>query len=213
MMAPLGTYRCVESKEVIGMKILRSSRQRNQAGMSLIELMIALVVLAVGMLGVIVMVTTAIQNNTKNKQDNGGTMMAQFILEQIASIPANKVPAPVLVVTDCNPAGPQNWNINTTGGGQPIGIGALLIQPPNQNAGDIDWLNQAYGAVPAGYRMRYVSCGAGGSSVAYDVRWNVQVLPDNFTKLITVSARPFNLNPNAARWFARPVTLRTIGGI
>jgi prepilin-type N-terminal cleavage/methylation domain-containing protein len=210
-MATPGAGPRVECQEVIGMRVLGRARRRSQAGMSLIELMIALVVLAVGMLGVIVMITTAIQNNTKNKQDNGGTMVAQLVLEQIASIPASR--NPVLVVQDCNPAGPQNWNINTAGGGQPIGIGALLIQPPNQNAGDIDWLNQGYGQVPAGYRMRYVSCGVGGNSVAYDVRWNVQVLPDNFTKLITVSARPFSLNPNSGQLFARPVTLRTIGGI
>jgi prepilin-type N-terminal cleavage/methylation domain-containing protein len=183
------------------------SSQRKQAGMSLIEMMIAMVVLAVGVLGMMAMMTTAISTNGATKQDTGSTMLAQMVLEQIASIPANN--APQLPIQDCRPAAPQVWFISTAGGALPVGAGAALTA-----TGEIDWLNQNYAAVPNGYKMLYVGCATGGTQVVYDVRWNVMVLPDNFTKLITVSARPAGAsNPGAARLFARPVTLRTIGGI
>ncbi len=63
--------------------------QRAGAGMSLLELMIACLVLVVGLLGGMILITTTIANNNRNKWDSTGTLLAQKTLEAIASVPAN----------------------------------------------------------------------------------------------------------------------------
>jgi prepilin-type N-terminal cleavage/methylation domain-containing protein len=165
------------------------SRQR---GMSLIELMIAMVVLAVGMGGIMVLFVTAIASNNRNKIDTAGTLVAQMTLEQIASRPANQH-API-TVTDC--AGTSHV-VNTAVGGAALDANAAI----NYTA-----------AAVAGYRMLYVTCGAGGQQATYDVRWNIQAW--GATKVITVASRSTGAGQAGAtpRLFALPVTLRTIAG-
>src|SRR5437016_14223653 len=63
--------------------------KRTERGFSLIELMIALVVLAVGMAALGVLFGVAILGNGRSKGDTAGTMLAQTILEQIAAQPAS----------------------------------------------------------------------------------------------------------------------------
>ena len=46
-----------------------------EAGMSLIELMIAMIVLVVGMMGIMVMISTAITTNARNKMDTTATAL------------------------------------------------------------------------------------------------------------------------------------------
>ncbi|HZR31502.1 MAG TPA: prepilin-type N-terminal cleavage/methylation domain-containing protein [Terriglobales bacterium] len=178
-----------------------------QLGMTLIELMIALTVLAIGMSATMLLFVTAAMTNSKTKTDTAGTMLAQRVLDQIAAAPADA--NPVLTVTDCNPNGAAVWNIATTGAAG-VGLGATL----SAVTGDIDF-TQAYAAVPANYKMLYVYCGGGGRQITYDVRWNITTV-SAATKMITVSARQTSvgttLGANRAKLFALPVTLRTIGG-
>ena len=53
--------------------------------MSLIELMVAMVVLVVGMLALMLLVTTSISGNNRNKLDTTGTMLAQTVIDGIAA--------------------------------------------------------------------------------------------------------------------------------
>lgn len=179
-----------------------------ERGISLVELMIAITVLAIGMAGLAVLFTTAIMNNSRSKGDTSGTMLTQTVLEQIAAQPANAVAN--LALTDCNPAGAVAWPIATVGAASP-GAGATI----DVNTGAIDF-TQAYAGVPANYKMQFVSCGNNGRQVTYEVRWNIQTVTAN-TRLITVSARPLAAatagNRNQALLFAPPITLRTIGGL
>ena len=178
-----------------------------ERGISLVELVIAISVLAIGMAGLAVLFSTAIMNNSRSKGDTSGTMLTQTVLEKIAAQPANLVAN--LTAADCNSAGATVWPIATTGAASP-GAGANI-----DNTGAIDF-TQAYAAVPANYKMQYVSCGAGGQQTTYDVRWNIQTISAN-TRLITVSTRPLAAanagNQNQALLFAPPITLRTIGGL
>ncbi len=179
-------------------------RSGGQAGMTLIELMVAMLVLVVGMLALMTLVTTAISVNNRNKLDTGGTMLAQMVLERIAAIPATT--GTTMTMTDCNPAGATTFTLATAGAANP-GAGA------NVDAnGNIDF-TQGFGGVPANYAMRYVMCGTGGTQATYDVRWNVRTL-SAFTKLVTVSARQIGVptTPTQPLYFARPVTLRTVVG-
>jgi len=184
----------------------KTNRAVSQRGMSMIELLIAMTVLAVGMGGMVVVFAAAITGNGKAKFDTSGTMLAQTVLERIAAQPANT--AANITIQDCNPAGPVPWTIATVGAPPPAGAGALL-----DANGNIDWINQA--AAPANYGMQFVACGNNGRQLTFDVRWNVQTITGN-SRLITVSARPAAANAagaNQTAMFNRPITLRSIGGI
>jgi prepilin-type N-terminal cleavage/methylation domain-containing protein len=176
---------------------LRKTSSLPQGGMTLIELLIAMTVLAVGMGGMVAVFAAAIGGNGKAKFDTAGTMLAQTVLERIGAQPANS--AANITMTDCNPGGAFNWTIATAPGG------ALL--DANYN---IDWINQTYAAVPVNYKMQFVACGNNGRQVTFEVRWTVQAISAN-TRLITVSARPAAAG-NQSVLFAQPITLRGIGG-
>jgi prepilin-type N-terminal cleavage/methylation domain-containing protein len=103
---------------------------RKQAGMTLVELMIAMVVLAVGMAGVLLMITSGIASNNRNRLDTGATNISQLVMEAIVSKPAGS--NPIITLQDCRPAalgGPQNLQINTAGAAGPAGAGALITNP------------------------------------------------------------------------------------
>ncbi len=185
-------------------------KQARQRGMSMIELLIAMAVLAIGMGAMITVFAAAISGNARAKTDTSATMLAQTVLDRIAAQPANA--AANITLQDCNPAGPQNWTIATAPGGAAI-IPPNAVPPAGFNNGDIDWINQNFAAVPVNYKMTFMACGNNGRAMPFDVRWNVQAIAAN-ARLITVSARPLNADgANGIVVYALPVTLRGIGGI
>jgi type II secretory pathway pseudopilin PulG len=176
---------------------------RGAAGMSMLELLIGMSVLAVGMTAVTGLFHSAILTNNRAKVDTSATMLAQTVLEKIAAQPATQ--NATISLTDCG-GPPTIWTIATAGAGAP-GNGATM----DANSGAIDF-TQDYAAVPANYKMLFAGCGAGGRQTTFDVRWNVQTVTGN-TRLITVAARPIGaLGANRPTQFAPPVALRTIGG-
>jgi len=190
-----------------------SSKRSGQAGLTLIELMIAIVVLAVGLGGVMIMMTTAIAGNHRSRVDTSGTMLAQMVVEKIAAKGA--ISSTAISLADCRPAslgGPQSLSLSTAGGASPSGAGAQL-----GSAGEIDF-TQAAAAVTSGYQMTYYTCGVNNRQVAYDVRWNVMTMTTisgtTYTKMVTVSARQLGFvgGTYQARLFAPPITLRSIVG-
>ncbi len=177
-----------------------SKSRRSKTGFSLVEMMIALTVLAIGLAGLNAMFVTAMYTNDKNSHDTAATMVSQLVLEQIKALPANSTAN--LVVTDC--AGNAS-TIATAGGVAPTGSGAPLL-----STGNID---QLAAKVP-NYSMTYVACAAPGGYMqsAYDVRWNVMII-DSDTRLLTVSARQLNGTRLGGLHYALPVNLRSVGGI
>lgn len=188
-------------------------RTRRESGFTMIEVMMAMFILAVGLLACTSMVVMGMAGNTRNQNDSGATLVSQMVMEQLNSISANAVvgtPAtPVAInLTDCagNP-----WTIKTIAGAQPTGAGAKPLQDQNGNFYAIDF-TQAANAVPAGYQMNYIMCASQVSRQAtYDVRWNIMALTAD-TNLITVSSRQTSTANGSAVIFANPVTLRTIQG-
>src|SRR5260370_25780065 len=82
-----------------------SARQRarlGESGMSLLELMIAMAVLTVGMLGSMVMILVGMQSNTRNKTDSSPTVLDHEILEKIATLKLYPAPGSVTIY-DCAP--------------------------------------------------------------------------------------------------------------
>jgi len=191
---------------------LRRERKR-QAGFTLVELMVAMVVLAVGLGALAPLFISAALANNKNSRNATATMLAQLVLEQISSQSPSSTAT--IFVTDCLG---NTWAMASTGGAAPTGAGATLdATSTDYNYGGID-PTQAYASVPPatattpGYAMQYADCGAAGTQSTYDVRWNVVNL-DTYTRLITVSAREVSpANQLGGRVYSMPVTVRGIGG-
>jgi type IV pilus assembly protein PilV len=187
-----------------------AGRRTSQRGMTLIELMIALLILAVGLGGLVNVLVVAMQTDNRNSKDTSATLLAQMVLEQISAQHPNSTAS--ISVTDC--AG-NTWTINTAGGASPSGTGAHLVTSSSSSGyGGIDQ-TQAYSNITSGYAMKYVDCGGAGNTgvpTTYDVRWNVMTVNANYTRLITASARPVNANALGGIQFALPVTLRLVAG-
>jgi prepilin-type N-terminal cleavage/methylation domain-containing protein len=179
-------------------------KDKAERGMSLIELMIAMVVLTVGLGGIMVLLVGAIASNNRNSRDTTATLLAQMVVEQIS---AQHVYSDATInVTDC--AG-TNWTIATNPGAVGTGSGATL-----KSNGAIDF-TQSYSSITSHYAMRYVDCSAsGGIQTTYEVRWNVMSVSTNLTsRMITAAARPVasNVNQLGGLFFALPANLRGIG--
>ena len=177
------------------MNILRHKRKL-QSGFSLLEIMVALSVLMVGVIGSLAFLTMAIGSNFRNRQGSNSTAISQMMVEKIMSVGANS--NPTLTINDC--AGNAH-NINTgAGGAGPFDAnGNISFNSAPGSAGD-----------PVGYNMLFTDCGTGGRQVVYDVRWNVQA-PTIDTKLITVSTRMNNL-VNDQKMSSPAVTVRSLLG-
>jgi Tfp pilus assembly protein PilV len=169
----------------------------NQSGMSLLELLIAVVVLVFGILGSLIFLSTAMGTNFRNRQVSNSTAISQMVVEKIMSVGANQ--SPTLTMNDC--AGSAN---TLTTAGSSGGSGAALLAN-----GDADF-TQAPGSAgaPAGYYMLFTDCGTAGRQIVYDVRWNIKT-PTGDTKLVTVSTRMSNTK---SVQFSPPVTVRSMLG-
>lgn len=186
------------------------SRRKSENGMTLIELMVAMVILAVGLGGLVNVLVVAMATDNRNSKDTSATLLAQMVIEQISAQHPNSSAS--ISITDC--AG-NSWTIATAGGASPNGTGATLVTSSSSAAyGSIDQ-TQAYANIPANYAMQYVDCGGvnnTGVPTTYDVRWNVMTVAANYTRLVTASARPLNANALGGIQFALPVNLRAVAG-
>ena len=200
------------------MKRKFSRTQSGGSGFTLIELMVAMVVLAIGLGALSTLFISATLSNNKNSRNATATLLAQLVLEQISSQDPNSTAT--IFLTDC--VG-NTWAVATTGGAAgggaaPIGAGANLDKlSTDYSYGGID-PTQDYASIPPataatpGYAMKYVDCGAANTQSTYDVRWNV-INIDTYTRLITVSARQLSpANQLGGRVYSLPVTVRGIGG-
>jgi type IV pilus assembly protein PilV len=179
------------------MELTRRSKNNraadNQNGLTIIELMIAMFVLAVGILGSMSLVIMAINGDFRSKQQSNSTALAQMVTEKIMSIPAYT--NPTLILTDCTGT---NFNIATAAGG-----GAL------NSSGDMDFTQ----AKVANYNMAYTDCGTANRQMTYDVRWKITTI-STYAKLLTVSARLNTVTNGATSGsvFGPVVTIKTIVG-
>jgi prepilin-type N-terminal cleavage/methylation domain-containing protein len=192
------------------------SRSNRQKGLTLIELLLALFVLAVGMAGSMILVSTAIASNNRNKLDTTSTLLAQMVLEKIVTSGNNNLP-PLVGIPPAQGPPPHFVNVtDCTGATFPI-----YLDPggPTLNAatGEIDF---TAAVPPIGYSMLYTVCRAAGQTAVYEVRWNVTAVKASpniiYTKLVTVAARPTGAGANNRQkifFFGLPITLRGESGV
>jgi len=179
--------------------IRKADMARRSRGFSLIELMIAMAVLAVGLLGGIVVIIMSTANDGRSKLHTTAVTMAESTMEKILAIPQNATgTAARTSLTDC--AG-NTFTIETaqtpSNSSQLITSGAF--------AGSVD-----FSKPPApNYSMLYIMCSTG-AGVPYDIRWRVDPGPTQATELITVSAKPAGNQPAAQ--FTLPYTIHQLRG-
>lgn len=179
----------------------RSERRRRnpEAGVTLIETLVAAVILTVLSLSMITLIIASIATNNRNKIDSTQTMLAESILEQIHStFNGNGISS----LQDCSGT---NWTIDTTIPNTGS-VGAALV------GSKIDYTQAT---PPTGYHMDYVirtPCDSTGNIVGtYDVRWHLDQIGTTNTYMITVSAKLKNHGEGNIH-FALPVTLRFMSG-
>lgn len=179
----------------------RANRKGKTSGLTLIELLIALSIGAVGLTAIISLFVVAMANNSRSHRDTTSTLLSQSVLEQIVLAGTNGVAN--ISLTDC--AG-NNFTINTTGGAAP-GAGAALTA-----SGDIDFSQAAPGN---NYSMIYTVCRANGQTSQYDVRWNIRDMdvsgPTVYTRQVRVAAKPSG--STSANLYIAPITLRGVAAV
>ena len=187
-------------------------KTKTQAGTTLIELMVAMLILAIGLGALTTLFVGSVATDNRNSRDTTATLLAQKVIEELTAQNVNSTVT--VTLTDC--VG-NNWTIpSTQGGAPPNGQGATLVtNAASPYYGGIDF-TQAYAAVPAGFAMQYVDCDPNGLQNTYDVRWNVMTMTANNSRLITASARRTgsanSQSGGSLLIYAIPVTLRAIGG-
>ena len=191
---------------------VRKSRPKREGGFSLIELMLAMIVLAVGLLGGMVVIVTAIASNARNRFDTAAVALAQSTMDRIIVLSAGAA-GQSTQMTDCNG---NVSTLNTTVGGAPLTSFSNVING-NQI---IDFTQDPV----TGYQMLYTLCPAGatdglpqGIPQVYDVRWNIQTVAGApGQEMVLVAAKNIgqvgNGEQNQNRFFAMPITLRALRG-
>ncbi|HUS18864.1 MAG TPA: hypothetical protein VMZ25_04395 [Terriglobales bacterium] len=179
----------------------RSFTSGPEAGLTFIELLMAMTLLTVGLSAILGLIAVAMGSNNRNKKDTTAILLAQNVIELLANVPAS-VDNRTITLTDC--AG-NVWNISTTPGGAPLESGTTNID-----------FSSAY--TTDGYSMRYVTCGTAGQMAIYDVRWNIDHptsgSTQTFLKRATVAARQTGgSEKSSALLFAMPVQIKTVMGI
>jgi Tfp pilus assembly protein PilV len=184
-----------------GLEMRRIRGSSKERGTSLIEMLIALLVLSVGLVGSMAVVGVAVGSNSRTKKDTTSTALAEMVISRISSVPVGGGVATVQV-QDC--AG-NNLTVATTGAS--TGSGATLT-----STGKIDF-NQSYSSVTANYKMQYTVCGVNtGTKTVYDVRWNIQSIGSPAKEeFVVVGARSTDTSGTALQR-AASVNLRTIVG-
>jgi Tfp pilus assembly protein PilV len=171
---------------------IRKTNRNSQAGLTMIEVLVAAAVVIVGFMATLGLVLTAIASNNRNRMDSTGTMLAQAVVENINSVVGGTIGSTGTDdLTDCNGT---DWTIDTAVGGA------------NLSGSQIDFTQVM--ASTDHHHMDYAVCNAT-SQTTYDVRWNVQSVTSTGTYLVTVAVKKKRTGSSADKFFALPVTLRT----
>jgi prepilin-type N-terminal cleavage/methylation domain-containing protein len=196
-------------------KLSQCRNRRSQSkGFSLIELLIAMLVLTVGLLGAMIVIVTAIASNARARMDSTAVALSQSTMDRIVALSSAAVPQQT-AITDCEGTVHQ---INTASGGAPlIDINGL---PDGKQMIDFTQAPVQY------YSMNYVLCATGstaggvlGPKQTYDVRWNVSDIPNSSfassSQLVQVAAKNKGEAANGmtqSQFFTIPITLRAVRG-
>jgi len=174
------------------MRTHQVSRRPAAAGFTLIELMIAILLLIVGLVAVAQLVPAAIESNFRNRYDSSGLIAAQRQLEQMMAQEMD-VGNPLLnghysfnAILPDGTAWVINMGLNSSSGACPVpapsDAGAAAVTLPN-GTWVIDWTQPRV----AGYFNTFTSAErTAAESYQYESRWRVMT----FYECISGFARP-----------------------
>ncbi len=177
-------------------------RRHSEAGITMIETLMAAAILVIGSVSMLALIINAIALNNRNKIDSTQTMLATSILEQINS---TLIGIGSSTLTDCTG---HTWTVDTSVPNTGV-AGAQL------SGANIDYTEAS---PPAGFYMNYVvstPCSSTGKvQGTYDVRWHIDVVGGygaTNTYLLTVGAK-LQGHGEGNRFFSAPTTLRVMSG-
>jgi len=184
------------------MTTLKQDR-KGEAGITLIETVMAGCLLLIGSLGRIGLIVGSIATNNRNKLESTQTMLGTSIIEQINS---TIIGSGQSSITDCDGATHVIESVS--------GAGANLSGRSIDFSENIA-ANSAKDHYHMDYTVRTPCSGTGTLQGVYDVRWSVNVLTDGVTAtntyLITIGSRVKD-HGEGNRTFALPVTIRVMSG-
>jgi prepilin-type N-terminal cleavage/methylation domain-containing protein len=186
-------------------------RIRRQYGFSLIELMIAMFILMVGLLGGMIIIIAATAGNARSRFDTAAVALAQSTMDRILVV-SNSASNLNSNITDCNG---NTYTVNTAPGGATLAD----IASGSNGFQSIDFSQPPV----IGYQMLYTLCATGlgqtGVPQTYDVRWRVDSLTtlNSSSQIQMVSVAAKNVGTvgngfNQAQLFVMPITLRALRG-
>ena len=183
----------------------RSGSRTNQTkGFTLVETMIAIAVLAIGVMSLATLIPYATRNDYRSRMDTTATFIATRQLEQMLAQPYN-----VVSFTGAADGAGSSAAITASCGAPGCDAGAAVVTVGGVVLIDF---SQAAGSVPAGYRRVYTIPASGVAGApkinggAYDVRWRVSQNA-NAVRTILIAARPVGDHPGAT---ALPANLRAV---
>ncbi len=141
----------------------RGRARGRQSGFTLVELLVATVIILVGLVAVAQLVPTSVLMNSNNRNDGTALVFAQHEMEAIRALPLSQTTFSDPLGVICPPG-------NTCQLGDPAQPGILVGSPVNAGAGSpiID-----FSADPVnGYNFTYIDPNDP-YGAAYDVRWAV----------------------------------------
>ncbi len=173
-----------------------ANRRNSQRGFTLVEVLMAIVVLLVGIVAVAKLVPASISSNSTNRNDSTSLVFAQREMDQFLSQPLNMAISPPSFIDalgfSCDLGDPTQPNIVV---GSPVAVyyNQLVID---------------FSASPvAGYSFTYQDPNDP-AGVVYDVRWAVITVTSN--SLVTSKRFILGARRQGGNGVYRPVTLDTI---
>jgi type II secretory pathway pseudopilin PulG len=170
----------------------RAKRRSRQCGFSILEMLLASVIMMVGIISVVQLVPASLQLNSNNRLDTMATVIAQRELDQMVSQPLWQVTF-------------QDTDGRTISLGGPNSPGAPFVTDPKTLAPQID-----FGANPVtGFSIPAYVDKNDPTGATFDVRWAVISLPKGspnpVSRRIIIGCR----QTNATYQLLLPVTLDT----
>jgi prepilin-type N-terminal cleavage/methylation domain-containing protein len=140
----------------------------SQSGFTLVELMMATLVLLFGIVAVAQLVPLAVSLNSSSRQDSTALVIAQRVLGQMLDVPLTATTCNAVSAPACPDAQAAAWSLgDPTNPGQLVGSAVnLTLNPP---------LMDFTVAPQTGYNFNYVDPNDP-SQLTYDVRWAVVTL-------------------------------------
>ena len=154
------------------MRVTSKKSLRKQRGFTLIEMMIAVVMILVGLVAVAQLVSASIFLNTANRDDSTSIVLAQNELNQFVGQPLSNT-----TYTD-------NLGNNCTISGA---AGQFSGSPVTSSSDNRQIINFASATVP-GYSFTWIDVNDP-SGARYDVRWAVYTFANNAGKRFIIGAR------------------------